>query len=163
MANGNLGAISCMPLIYIFSCVIQLSSVIYQKRYFRTGEVILWAVLSLLYLSNGIGFVVKTYSGVWSNFTLDFKKRPPQQNMFSRFMLIYCLGVPLVSHAGVLLLTYIDRGTEADFMELKYFVIVCATCVLFMIIMAFAFLSIEGGCGFILASSYILFLASYIF
>jgi hypothetical protein len=78
LANGNLGAISCMPLIYIFSCVIQLSSVIYQKRYFRTGEVILWAVLSLLYLSNGIGFVVKTYSGVWSNFTLDFKNRPKE-------------------------------------------------------------------------------------
>jgi hypothetical protein len=137
--------------------------VIYQKRYFRTAEVILWAILTALYLANGFGFVVKTYSGVWSKFTLDKTNRPKEQNMFSRFIIIYCLGVPLVSHAGVILLTYIDRGKEASIAEMKYFAIVLATCVLLMIVSAFAFLSLEGGFGFILISGYLLFIATYIF
>lgn len=74
-SHGNLGAISCMPMAYVFVLVTQMSAVIYQHRNFTWKELILWIVVNALYLSNGAGFAIKTYSPYFKNFTMDLKKR----------------------------------------------------------------------------------------
>jgi hypothetical protein len=91
-----------------------VSSVIYQKRVFSNLETILWAILTAVYIANGVGFVIKTYWSDFKHFTWDITKRPKTQNMFVRFLFFYILSVPFVTHAGVVGLAIIDMGSKAQ-------------------------------------------------
>jgi hypothetical protein len=162
-SHGNLGAISCMPLAYIFVLVTQMSAVIYQHRNFTWKELILWIVVNALYVSNGAGFVIKTYQPYFKLFTMDLKKRVKQQNMFSRFVIIFTLLVPFIMHAAVPVLIFLDRKKDTEFSQMKYFLTMSILLLLTMIASAFAFTSIAMGVGFVCMSGYIIFLAAYIF
>jgi hypothetical protein len=70
--SGLTGSVSCVPIIYIGVCVILATAVIGDSRPFTPKELILWIVMLLIYLANGIVFLWFNYN--ISTFTIDVSK-----------------------------------------------------------------------------------------
>lgn len=73
LVDGETGAISAMPLLYVGVSIMIMLSVISQGRPFKFIEYIIWISINVFYLGIGVAFFIIKYEV--SEFTIDVTKK----------------------------------------------------------------------------------------
>lgn len=174
-SNGNLGAVSAIPVIYIMTLMIIAIVVIYQNREWTTSEYCIWILVNLAYLANGLAYFIKTYGPFYDKFSHDFTKMPPEQFMASRFICMYVFFVPILAHGLTLGLKVADswdrifsddekesKKSKDDFWK-SYRSIAVSFIGLIILLIISVFLFVKWTVGLVIIGivAYFIFLAVY--
>ena len=71
--SGPTGAIASLPLLYVGILAMLIAAASYQSRAFKSGELIMWVIMNILYLAGGFAFFFYYFNV--SKFKLDVTKR----------------------------------------------------------------------------------------
>jgi hypothetical protein len=145
--DGETGAISSMPILYIIVCTTLAITVISQSRAFSTVELIIWIVINILYLGLGMSFFVYQYEV--STFKYDLNSRSEKQEAAAIFVTTFCFMTPTFAHGLVCALTVLDNGFERLKQSFKFFAISTVVGLVCMIVCVFLFVHWIEGIAFL--------------
>lgn len=149
LVDGETGAISSTPLLYIGVCALLASSAVYQSRAFSMLELGLWIGVNVFYIGFGVAFFIYQYEV--STFKYDLNSRSRAQELAAIFVTLFLLFVPTLSHALVWVLRYADRGAQDLWKDCAYFIVATGVGLLLMVVAVFLFVHWIEGVAFIVA------------
>lgn len=143
LVEGETGAISALPIIYVGVSIMIMLAVISQGRPFKINEYIIWVSVNVIYLGIGVAFFIVKYEV--SEFTIDVTKRSEKQELASYFLLLFCLFAPTLTHVLVCVLKAIDCGFMEVVNNFKFFMICSILGLVLILASLFLFVSWVDG------------------
>jgi hypothetical protein len=142
VADSPVHPVATSPLWYVAVCLAIGATVVNQSRAFTMKERIVWLVFTFLYLAGGVAFLA-------ANWEEKPEGKEDDPHPYAYFVVLYLLFVPALTHGLVVLLRYIDRGTDGMRKDFKMFIGGFALCVVLMVLAVFLFVRWVDGVAFL--------------
>lgn len=130
VTEGALGAILCLPILYLVITSTLTFSIVGQSRPANMGEYIAWFVSMILYF--GVGFAYFWVKFEASQLKITTLERDAENSEASLFLVFYVLFVPTIAQLEMVIWQLISNGFEGFWEQRKVFVILSGVGLLFL-------------------------------